>query len=163
MELQPGSNGSSVPAKRRENQQSTPWFQKLSRPILFLTISLSLVGAYFAVKAASDFEKAAKISLDLATQQLQTGQTNILLLLAAQTTYQQSVIALVQAQANRLSDTVALYQALGGGWWNRDDLAPAPAQPPDPSPAQTHASVEIPKTTDLAAAQPDPAADVRER
>jgi NodT family efflux transporter outer membrane factor (OMF) lipoprotein len=116
-----------------------------------------------ALKAARDFERASRVSLDLATQQLQTGQTNILLLLAAQTTYQQSVIALVQAQANRLSDTVALYQALGGGWWNRDDLAPAPAQPPDPSPAQTHASVEIPKTTDLAAAQPDPAADVRER
>jgi len=116
-----------------------------------------------ALRAARDFERASKVSLDLATQQLQTGQTNILLLLAAQTTYQQSVIALVQAQANRLSDTVALYQALGGGWWNRDDLAPAPARPLDPSPAQTHASVETPKTTDLAAAQPDPAADVRDR
>jgi len=29
---------------------------------------------------------------------------------------------LVQAQANRLSDTAALFQALGGGWWNRDEL-----------------------------------------
>jgi CzcA family heavy metal efflux pump len=27
----------------------TPWFRKLSRPILFLTISIALVGAYFAV------------------------------------------------------------------------------------------------------------------
>jgi outer membrane protein TolC len=79
-----------------------------------------------ALKAAHDFERASKISLDLAQQQLQTGQINILLLLTAQTTYQQSVIALVQAQANRLSDTVALYQALGGGWWNRNDLAPIP-------------------------------------
>jgi NodT family efflux transporter outer membrane factor (OMF) lipoprotein len=76
-----------------------------------------------ALKAAYDFERASKVSLDLAQQQLQTGQINILLLLTAQTTYQQSVIGLVQAQANRLSDTVALYQALGGGWWNRDDLA----------------------------------------
>jgi outer membrane protein TolC len=25
----------------------------------------------------------------------------------------------VQAQAARYSDTVALFQALGGGWWNR--------------------------------------------
>jgi NodT family efflux transporter outer membrane factor (OMF) lipoprotein len=77
-----------------------------------------------ALKAAHDFERASKVSLNLAQQQLQTGQINILLLLTAQNTYQQSVIALVQAQANRLSDTVALYQALGGGWWNRNDLAP---------------------------------------
>jgi outer membrane protein TolC len=41
------------------------------------------------------------------------------LLLNAQQTYLQSVIAVVQARANRLSDTVALFQALGGGWWNR--------------------------------------------
>jgi outer membrane protein TolC len=75
-----------------------------------------------ALKAARDFERASKTSLDLAQQQMQTGQANILLLLTAQTTYQQSVIALVQAQANRLADTVALFQALGGGWWNRDDL-----------------------------------------
>jgi outer membrane protein TolC len=25
----------------------------------------------------------------------------------------------VQAQATRFGDTAALYQALGGGWWNR--------------------------------------------
>jgi hypothetical protein len=31
----------------------------------------------------------------------------------------QSVIQAVQAHAARLSDTAALYQALGGGWWNR--------------------------------------------
>jgi NodT family efflux transporter outer membrane factor (OMF) lipoprotein len=83
-----------------------------------------------ALKAAHDFEHASRISLDLAQQQLQAGQINILLLLTAQTTYQQSVIALVQAQASRLSDTVALYQALGGGWWNRNDLALNPAGAP---------------------------------
>ena len=29
------------------------------------------------------------------------------------------MITLVQAQANRYADTAALFQALGGGWWNR--------------------------------------------
>ena len=82
-----------------------------------------------ALKAAREFEHASKVSLDLVRQQMQAGQTNILLLLTTQTTYQQSVIALVKAQANRLSDTAALYQALGGGWWNRDDLATATAGP----------------------------------
>jgi outer membrane protein TolC len=29
---------------------------------------------------------------------------------------------LVQAEANRYSDTAALFQALGGGWWNCEDV-----------------------------------------
>jgi NodT family efflux transporter outer membrane factor (OMF) lipoprotein len=72
-----------------------------------------------ALKATRDFERAAKISFDLARQQMETGNANVLLLLTAQQTYLQSVIAVVQARANRLSDTAALFQALGGGWWNR--------------------------------------------
>ncbi len=77
-----------------------------------------------ALKAARDFERAAKISFDLARQQMQTGNANVLLLLNAQQTYLQAVIAVVQARAARLADTAALFQALGGGWWNR--AAPLP-------------------------------------
>jgi NodT family efflux transporter outer membrane factor (OMF) lipoprotein len=72
-----------------------------------------------ALRAARDFERAAKISLDLSSQQMETGQANVLFLLLAQQTYLQASIAVVQARANRLSDTAALFQALGGGWWNR--------------------------------------------
>jgi hypothetical protein len=57
---------------------------------------------------------------------LETGtavEANQLALLNASQTYQQSTITLVQAQANRYADTAALFQALGGGWWNRTDLA----------------------------------------
>jgi outer membrane protein TolC len=43
--------------------------------------------------------------------------------LNAQQTYQQARINLVQAEANRYADTAALFQALGGGWWHRTDLA----------------------------------------
>ncbi len=75
-----------------------------------------------ALKAARDFERASKISFDLARQQMQTGNANVLLLLTAQSTYLQAVIQVVQARAARLADTAALFQALGGGWWNR----PAP-------------------------------------
>ena len=75
-----------------------------------------------ALKAARDFERAAKVSLDLAQQQLHFGLADELFLLNAQQTYLNAVIAVVQARAARLSDTAALYQALGGGWWNR----PAP-------------------------------------
>jgi outer membrane protein TolC len=76
------------------------------------------------LKAARDFERAAKISFDLARQQMQTGYANILILLTAQQTYLQAVIQVVQARAARLTDTAALFQALGGGWWNR--AAPPP-------------------------------------
>ncbi len=72
-----------------------------------------------ALRAARDFERAAKISFDLARQQMQSGNANVLLLLTAQQTYLQAVIQVVQARAARLADTAALFQALGGGWWNR--------------------------------------------
>ena len=68
-------------------------------------------------------ESAARITLDLTRRQLQTGYTSYLALLSAEQAYQQALINLVQAQANRYSDTVALFQALGGGWWNRTDIA----------------------------------------
>ena len=72
-----------------------------------------------ATAAARD---AAKVTLDLAQKQFQSGYTGYLSLLNAQQTYQQASINLVQAQANRYADTAALFQALGGGWWNRADL-----------------------------------------
>lgn len=77
-----------------------------------------------ALKAARDFERASKVSFDLARQQMQTGYANILILLTAQQTYLQAEIQVVQTRAARLSDTVALYQALGGGWWNRVEPLP---------------------------------------
>jgi NodT family efflux transporter outer membrane factor (OMF) lipoprotein len=74
-----------------------------------------------ALKAASDAEHASKITLDLIGKQLNAGYANYLALLNAEQGYQQALINLVQAQANRYSDTAALFQALGGGWWHRPD------------------------------------------
>jgi outer membrane protein TolC len=76
------------------------------------------------LKASYEFERASKVSLDLAQQQMQSGNANFLYLLTAQITYQQAILARVQAQAARLSDTAALFLALGGGWWNRDGPPP---------------------------------------
>ena len=75
-----------------------------------------------ALKAARDFQRAAKVSLDLAQQQMQTGNANILLLFTTPQSSLQASIQLVQARAARLADTAAVFQALGGGWWNREDL-----------------------------------------
>jgi outer membrane protein TolC len=76
-----------------------------------------------ALKAQADAESLARESLDLATRQYQLGAVSYLALLDAQRSYQQSRIGLVQAQAARYADTAALFQALGGGWWNREPLA----------------------------------------
>jgi len=70
-------------------------------------------------------EQTAEQSLEITTERFQAGAIAYLSLLDAQRTYQQARIALVIAQANRFLDTVALFQALGGGWWNRDDVADA--------------------------------------
>jgi len=74
------------------------------------------------LKAASGAADAAKVTLDLAQRQLQGGYTGYLALLNAEQAYQQARINLVQAQANRYSDTAALFQALGGGWWHRAEM-----------------------------------------
>jgi NodT family efflux transporter outer membrane factor (OMF) lipoprotein len=76
-----------------------------------------------ALTAAAGAKAAAGITLDLARKQFQSGYATYLALLNAEQAYQQAEINLVQAQANRYADTVALFQALGGGWWNRPDLA----------------------------------------
>jgi outer membrane protein TolC len=75
-----------------------------------------------ALKTAAAAADAAKVTLDLTQRQLETGYASNLSLLNAEQAYQQTVINLVQAQANRYADTAALFQALGGGWWNRVDL-----------------------------------------
>jgi NodT family efflux transporter outer membrane factor (OMF) lipoprotein len=75
-----------------------------------------------AVKTAAAAVSAAKMTLHLTQEQARAGYANELALLSAEQTYQQARINLVQAQANRLADTAALFQALGGGWWHRADL-----------------------------------------
>lgn len=75
------------------------------------------------VKAAASAVDAAKITSDLAQRQWKSGYASYLALLSAQQAFQQARISLIQAQANRFADTAALFQALGGGWWHRADLA----------------------------------------
>ncbi|MGN6237423.1 efflux transporter outer membrane subunit [Dyella sp.] len=73
------------------------------------------------LKAAATAADAAKTTLDLSQRQWKDGYAGYLAVLGAEQSYQQARIALVQAQASRLADTAALYQALGGGWWQATD------------------------------------------
>lgn len=75
-----------------------------------------------AMVASARAERAAARSLDIAKRQYELGDISMVALLNAQVTYRQAELALIQARADRYSDTVALFQALGGGWWNRHDV-----------------------------------------
>lgn len=75
-----------------------------------------------ALQASAAAKDAAAVTLDLAKKQYQTGYVNYLALLSAEQSYQQALVNLVQAQTNRYADTAVLFQALGGGWWNRADI-----------------------------------------
>jgi NodT family efflux transporter outer membrane factor (OMF) lipoprotein len=71
------------------------------------------------LKTAAAAEAAAARSLAIARRQQELGQTSALGLLTAEQAQQQTRLAVIQAEANRFADTAALYQALGGGWWNQ--------------------------------------------
>lgn len=84
-----------------------------------------------ALRSQAVAAQTAAASLDLARQQYQLGAIAYLTLADAQRTYQQARINLVQAEANRFADTAALFEALGGGWWHRGDVAPGAIGTPD--------------------------------
>ena len=76
-----------------------------------------------ALASAVTAEKATADSLEITHKQLETGTANYLALITAQQAESKAIQSLVQAQAARFTDTAALFQALGGGWWNRSDVA----------------------------------------
>jgi NodT family efflux transporter outer membrane factor (OMF) lipoprotein len=122
------------------------------------------------LQAAQLAEQEAGKSLAVTQDQYQLGGQPFTAVLTAQATYQNDVIARVRAQAARLTDTAALFQALGGGWWHRNDLAPGaqnccdvfheidtppavPAAPAQAAPAQAapvQASVTVPASAPAA-------------
>jgi len=71
------------------------------------------------LQAQAQAESAAQATLDLTQRQFKIGAVNYLTLLVAQRDYQQTLIGLITARAQRFADTATLFQALGGGWWNR--------------------------------------------
>jgi outer membrane protein TolC len=97
------------------------------------TVLLAFQNVADVLRALQDDARTLKIqdralrvaieSLTIARHQFSAGTISYVTLLNAQRAYEQARLALVQAQAARLADTAALFQALGGGWWNRSDVA----------------------------------------
>jgi outer membrane protein TolC len=77
------------------------------------------------VRSQTQAEALARDRLDLTRKQFQLGGTSYLAILDAQRQYELAHVSLVRAQSTRYADTAALFQALGGGWWNRDRPAAA--------------------------------------
>lgn len=84
-----------------------------------------------ALKQQVAAERSAQASLALVQAQYRLGAVAYINLLTAQQTYQNTVLTRIQAQAVRYSDSAALFQALGGGWWNRRDVDPGSKGHPD--------------------------------
>ncbi|WP_215763019.1 efflux transporter outer membrane subunit [Acetobacter sp. P1H12_c] len=86
-----------------------------------------------ALGANASAATAAAESWHIAQAQYRLGDVSEVAMLQAQQTQLQAQLTLAQARADRLSDTVALFQALGGGWWNskEPDAPRAPSWHPD--------------------------------
>jgi outer membrane protein TolC len=76
------------------------------------------------LRAALAAQKTAAASLDVARSQYAAGGGTYLNVLTAEQADYSARLNLIVARAARFTDTVALFQALGGGWWNRVDVDP---------------------------------------
>ncbi|NOT64440.1 MAG: efflux transporter outer membrane subunit [Methylotenera sp.] len=70
-------------------------------------------------------QEAAKKALTIANNRYQAGYSAYLDVLDAQRVYNETALAAVQSRQSRLSATVALFKALGGGWQQADVVLPA--------------------------------------
>jgi NodT family efflux transporter outer membrane factor (OMF) lipoprotein len=77
-----------------------------------------------ALNAAAQSGHVAQRALDIARAQDKAGEASLPAVLDAEQLYEQAELALLAAQANRYMDTIALFEALGGGWWNRGETSP---------------------------------------
>lgn len=126
-------NGGALQAKRRAAEAAFDVAQAQYRQVVlgaFLDVANTLQALEAdarGLRAQADAAELARQSLQLVSEQYGAGAVSYLALLDAQRSYQQSQVALVQAQAARYADTAALFQSLGGGWWHRDGAAVAAA------------------------------------
>ena len=123
--LQPIFHGGELTAKRRAaidaydqaaaqyRQTVLTAFQNVADVLRALELDAKLLNEQAKAEAT------ARDALTLTQKQFDLGAVNFLSLLVAQRQHRQAQVLLIQAQARRYADTAALFQALGGGWWNR--------------------------------------------
>lgn len=72
-------------------------------------------------KAQKNAETSAEKTYIITKKRFQLGGKNYLDVLVAEQQYQTAKINRIKAEGQRYNDTAALFQALGGGWWNLKD------------------------------------------
>ena len=123
--LQPVFHAGALEAQRREavaayDQARAQYRQTVISALRNVADVLeALDGDARTLNAQAEADASASESLELVRRQFALGAANYLALLNAERQADQAKIGLVQAQAARFADTAALYQALGGGWWQR--------------------------------------------
>jgi NodT family efflux transporter outer membrane factor (OMF) lipoprotein len=118
--LQPVFRGGTLMHQQRAAEATYEQSAAQYRSVVLVAFQ-NVAGALHAIdadaktlQAASATERAARKSLTIAQRQWQLGAIAYPAVLQAQQAYQQAVIALIPARAARYTDTVALFQALGG-------------------------------------------------
>ena len=119
-------DGGSLKAKSRAAQQAVIQAGADYRSTVIAALQ-NVADTLYAIRADADLfksslaaEQASQSVLNLTRKQYELGYVSYQTLLIAEQNYQLAAINLVQAKTARLGDSAALYQALGGGWWNRN-------------------------------------------
>jgi len=122
--MQPLFNGGQLRAKRRSalaayDAAAAAYQQTVLQALQQVADVLrALENDAQSLQARTQAAESAANSLAIAQRQYRAGGIAYLTLLDAQRQRQQTDLDRVTAQANRYTDTAALLQALGGGWWN---------------------------------------------
>lgn len=125
--LQPIFNGGSLRAKKRAaiasyNQALAQYKQVVLQAFQNVADTLrALEHDAKTLDAQKHAEFSAHQALIITQKQYKDGGVSYLSLLTAEQLYQSAKISRIQAQAARYADTAALFQAMGGGWWNQGE------------------------------------------
>jgi NodT family efflux transporter outer membrane factor (OMF) lipoprotein len=98
-------------------------FQQVADVLYALDDDADLLGAEQRALSAS------QTALDLQRVSYEAGKTDLLQLIDAERSYQQARLGYTRALGQRYQDTVQLFVALGGAWWEVPDLDQAPTSP----------------------------------
>ncbi|MEO6920577.1 MAG: efflux transporter outer membrane subunit [Collimonas sp.] len=122
--MQPLFHGGELRAKKRSavaayDAATAGYQQTVLQALQQVADSLrALENDALALQARTQAAESAQSSLAITQKQYQAGGVSHLSLLDAQRQSMQNDLDRTVAQAARYSDTAALLQALGGGWWN---------------------------------------------
>jgi len=143
--LQPIFHGGELTAKRRAAIAAYDAAAAQYRETVLLAFQniadtlRALDGDAVTLRALVEAEAASRESFELAREQYRLGALGYLGLLVIERQYQEARLNVAPARAARFADTAALFQALGGGWWNREPAGsldteemtkPTPPSPP---------------------------------